>query len=55
MQQHNKGNYHYWGKIGKEVYISRVTMDSSEGQLGCTVQLYQFPLRPAFAMTMHNL
>ena len=41
-------------KSGKEVHISRVTVDSSKGQLGCTVQRHKFPLRPAYAMTIHK-
>ena len=41
-------------KSEKEVHISRVTVDSSKGQLGCTVQRHQFPIRPAFAMTIHK-
>ena len=34
-------------KSGKETYICRVTVDSSKGQLQCTVQRHQFPLPPA--------
>lgn len=39
---------------GKEVHIPRITLDSSKGQLGCTMQRHQFPVRPAFAMTVHK-
>ena len=42
-------------KAGQEVHhIPRVTLDSSKGQLKCTIQLHQFPLRPAFAITVHK-
>lgn len=39
---------------GKEVHIPRITLDSSKGQLGCTMQRHQFPVRSAFAMTVHK-
>lgn len=39
---------------GKEVHIPRITLDSSKSQLGCTLQRHQFPVRPAFAMTIHK-
>lgn len=39
---------------GKEVHIPRITLESSKGQLGCTMQRHQFPVRSAFAMTIHK-
>ena len=41
-------------KSGKEVHISRVSVDSSKRQLGCTVQRHQFPIWQAFALTIHK-
>ena len=41
-------------KSGKEVHISRVTVDSSKGQLGCTVQRHQFPIRPVSAINIYK-
>ena len=41
-------------KAGQEVHIARVTLDFRKGQLGCTIQRHQFPLRPAFAKTVHK-
>lgn len=40
---------------GKEVHIPRITLDSNKGQLGCTMQRHQFPVRPAFSMTAHKV
>ncbi|CAH2216937.1 jg21360, partial [Pararge aegeria aegeria] len=31
-------------QFGKEVHIPRITLDSSKGQLGCTMQRHQFPM-----------
>ncbi|XP_054274451.1 uncharacterized protein LOC128994153 [Macrosteles quadrilineatus] len=39
---------------GRDVHIPRVTLDSSKCQLGCSLQRHQFPVRPAFAMTIHK-
>jgi hypothetical protein len=39
---------------GREVHIPRITIDSSKSQLGCTMQRHQFPVRAAFAMTIHK-
>lgn len=39
---------------GRDVHIPRITLDSNKGQLGCTMQRHQFPVRPAFAMTVHK-
>ena len=41
-------------KSGKEVHVSRVTLDSSKGQLACNVQRRHFSPWAAFAMTMHE-
>uniref|UniRef100_A0A2C9LRQ8 ATP-dependent DNA helicase n=1 Tax=Biomphalaria glabrata TaxID=6526 RepID=A0A2C9LRQ8_BIOGL len=40
--------------FGKAVHIPRITLDSSKGKLGCTMQRHQFPVTPAFAMTVHK-
>lgn len=39
---------------GREVHIPRITLDSNKSQLGCSMQRHQFPVRPAFAMTIHK-
>lgn len=32
---------------GQEVHIPRITLDSTKGQLGCTIQRHQFPVKSA--------
>ena len=41
-------------KAGQDAHIPRFTLDSNKGQLGCTIQRHQFPLRAAFAITVHK-
>lgn len=39
---------------GRDVHIPRITLQSSKGQLGCTISRHQFPVKAAFAMTVHK-
>lgn len=39
---------------GKVVLLPRITLSSSEGDLPFTIVRRQFPIRPAFAMTIHK-
>jgi len=37
----------------QELHITH--LHSDKGQLGCTMQRHQFPVRPAFSMTAHKV
>jgi len=37
------------------VHIPRITLHFNKGQLGCTMQRHQIPVRPAFSMTAHKV
>ena len=41
-------------QAGQEVHIPRITLESNKSQLGCSMQRHQFPVKPAFAMTIHK-
>lgn len=41
-------------RSGQEVHIPRITLDSVKGHLGCVMQRHQFPIRAAFAITVHK-